>query len=295
MSTASRFDTFLRNIKVTSTQQEAALTSVNAIARKLHSHYSNAGYTDDCRMIIGSYGKGTAVSPPRDVDVLFFLPIHEYDRYTGRKYNGQSALLQDIRGLLRGRYPRTEIGGDGQVVVVDFVTGHKVEVLPGWRWAGGGMFVPDTHNGGSWQHVDHHAEIAFVADSDARTNGNTRALIRMMKVWQAHCTVPIKSLVLELESVDFLQTWGYAARAAQSTTVYYDWMVRDFLAVLTRKANSFHRIPGTTQFKDYGDAWFSKANSAYAHAVKACQYEAADQHVAAALEWRKIFGGQYEF
>ncbi|MFF7725127.1 hypothetical protein [Streptomyces sp. NPDC008001] len=138
MSTASRFDTFLKNIKVTDDHRAAAFTSVNAIARKLHGHYSNTPYTDACRMVIGSYGKDTAVCPPRDVDVLYFMPVSAYRRFSEYLHNGQSALLQEVRSLLRERYPRTEIGGDGQVVVVEFSTGHTVEVLAGWHATGGG-------------------------------------------------------------------------------------------------------------------------------------------------------------
>ncbi|MFF4948531.1 nucleotidyltransferase [Streptomyces chattanoogensis] len=291
MSTASRFDTFLKNITVTSDQHASALTSANAIARKLHGHYSNKPYSDDCWMIIGSYGKGTAVSPPRDVDVLFFMPFSDYHRFNGYKHNGQSALLQELKGLFQERYPRTrEIGGDGQVVVVDFSTGHTVEVLPAWHRKGGGLLVPNTHEGGSWQHVDHKAEIAHVADSDARTNGNTRNLIRMMKIWQKHCSVPIKSLVLELRSVTFLSTWAHA----KASTTYYDWMVRDFFAELVEKANFQHKIPGISDKKQYGDAWLSKAQSAHRRAVKACEYEAEGGQLDAVLEWQKIFGRQYE-
>lgn len=292
MSTASRFDRFVKNIQVKRDQRVAALASANSIARKLHGHYSNDGYSDDCRMIIGSYGKGTAVRPPRDIDVLFFMPPDDYYRFDRYRSNGQSALLQEIKGLFQERYPRTkEIGGDGQVVVVDFATGHTVEVLPGWHRRGGGMLVPNTHDGGSWQHVDHDAEIAFVAESDARTGGNTCNLIMMMKVWQTYCSVPIKSLVLELRSVRFLSTWPHA----KESTHYYDWMVRDFFAELVEKANSKHTIPGTDEKKQYGDAWLTKAQSAYRRAVKACEYESEGKEVDASLEWRKIFGGQYEF
>lgn len=292
MSTASRFDRFVKNINVKRDQRVAALTSANAIARKLHGHYSDNEYSDDCRMIIGSYGKGTAVRPPRDIDVLFFMPPDDYYRFDRYRSNGQSALLQEIKGLFQERYPRTkEIGGDGQVVVVDFSTGHTVEVLPGWHRRGGGMLVPDTHDGGSWQHVDHDAEIAFVADSDDRTGGNTRNLIMMMKVWQTHCSVPVKSLVLELRSVRFLSKWPHAKESPH----YYDWMVRDFFAELIEKANSWHTIPGTDEKKHYGDAWLSKAQSAYRRAAKACEYESAGKDIDATVEWRKIFGGQYEF
>ncbi|MFF7725126.1 hypothetical protein [Streptomyces sp. NPDC008001] len=151
--------------------------------------------------------------------------------------------------------------------------------------------MPNTHDGGSWRRVDHNAEISFVADSDVRTFGNTRNLIRMMKIWQSECSVPIKSLVLELRCVEFLRTWEHAPRS----TAYYDWMVRDFFAELIKKVNHSREIPGTDEKKQYGDAWLSKANSAHSRAVIACQYEAEDRRTDAALEWRKIFGGQYEF
>ncbi|MFD4916612.1 nucleotidyltransferase [Streptomyces virginiae] len=292
MSTASRFDKFLENIKVLPSQQVAALTSANAIARKLHSRYGDTPYSDDSRMIIGSYGKGTAVRPPRDIDVLYFMPYADYSRFDQYRGNGQSALLQEIKRLFQERYPKTkEIGGDGQVVVVDFSTGHTVEVLPGWRATGGGFLVPNTHNGGSWQHVDHNAEIKFVADSDIRSLGNTRNLIMMMKVWQTNCSVPIKSLVLEFRSTSFLSGWEYAKKS----TTYYDWMVRDFFGELVGKTNSWHTIPGTNEKKHYGDAWLSKAQSAHGRAIKACEYEAAGKDLEAAYEWRKIFGSQYEF
>ncbi|WP_406377129.1 SMODS domain-containing nucleotidyltransferase [Streptomyces sp. NBC_00197] len=292
MTTRSRFERFLENIAVGPNQEAAAFRSANAIARKIHGHYSNAPYCDDTRKIIGSYGKGTAVSPPRDIDVLCIMNRSDYDRFDRYSGNGQSALLQEMKRLFQQRYPNTkEIGGDGQVVVIDFATGHKVEVLPGWHATGGGFLVPDTHGGGRWRHVDHEAEIENVADSDARSDGNTRDLIRMLKAWQTHCSVPIKSLVIELRSVRFLAGWEYAGRSA----TYYDWMVRDFFHELTGKANSWHTIPGTTEKKHYGDAWLSKAHSAYSRAVKACDYEAADKATEAAYEWRKIFGGQYEF
>ncbi|MDA0635957.1 SMODS domain-containing nucleotidyltransferase [Nonomuraea sp. CA-218870] len=292
MSTASRFDKFLQNIKATPLQQTAAITSANAIARKLQGYYFGTPYSDASRMIIGSYGKGTAVRPPRDIDVLFFMPPAVYHRFNAYSFNGQSALLQEVKGLFRQRFPNTrEIGGDGQVVVIDFSTGHKVEVLPAWRAEGGGLLVPDTHDGGTWRQVDHDAEIKFVEDSDARSRGNTRNLIMMMKVWQTQCSVPIKSLVLEFRSVNFLSRWKYAKESSH----YYDWMVRDFFGELIGKANAWHTIPGTNEKKHYGDAWLSKAQSAYARAAKACEYERDGKDADAAVEWRKIFGNQYEF
>ncbi|HEV2403777.1 MAG TPA: hypothetical protein VGS08_06290 [Candidatus Saccharimonadales bacterium] len=291
MSTASRFNRFVDNINLTAADRTDAKTKYDGVAKKLHDYYYETAYNGSTKLLIGSYGKGTAVRPPRDVDVLFLMPYEQYARFDNYSGNGQSALLQEIRSILKGRYPNTDIRGDGQVVVVPFSGGHTVEVVPAWKSTTGKYIIPNTHDGGSWKTVDHKAEFANVADSDKRSNGNTRHLIQMMKVWQAEANVPIKSLVLELRSVNFLSTWQHYNQSA----TYYDWMVRDFLSELIQKANSYCTIPGIDEKCQYGDAWVSRAETAYARAQNACQYESDKDERLAAEEWRKIFGSQYDF
>ena len=292
MSTSSRFDEFLSNIALTADNRADAKTKYDGVAKKLHIHYYGTTYDGSTKLLIGSYGKRTAVRPPRDVDVLFLMPFADYARFNNYQGNGQSALLQEIRSVLQEKYSTTEkIRGDGQVVVVPFKNGHTVEVLPAWRSKGKQYIIPNTHDGGSWKIVDHDAEFANVGDSDTRSDGNTRNLIKMMKAWQAECSVPIKSLVLELRAVNFLAKWKYF----DNGTTYYDWMVRDFFEGLIAKANSWCTIPGIEEKRYYGNAWLSRAESAYNRATKACEFESEKKEYDAAVEWRKIFGSQYEF
>lgn len=292
MSTSSRFNRFLNNISLTTDDHADAKRKYDGVAGKLHSHYYSTRYDGSTRLLIGSYGKQTAVRPPRDVDILFLMPYEQYARFDSYSGNRQSALLQEIRSVLQDRYSTTEkIRGDGQVVVVPFQNGHTVELLPAWISKTNKYIIPDTHDGGSWKIVDHTAEFNNVANSDTRSDGNTRRLVKMMKVWQAECNVPIKSLVLELRSVNFLTSWQHYNQSA----TYYDWMVRDFLAELIQKVNSYCAIPGIDEKCYYGDAWLSRAESALARARKACDNEADKNERLAAEEWRKIFGSQYEF
>jgi len=203
------------------------------------------------------------------VDILFLLPTEVYDRYRVRSGNCQSGLLQEVRGVLQEKYSSTNIRGDGQVVVVPFQNGHSVEVLPGWNTMTKKFLVPNAHDGGSWQTVDHDAEIAQVEASDKRSNGNTRRLIKMLKAWQRECKVPVKSLVLELLSVNVLSAWEHYDKGA----TYYDWMMRDFFAGLIEHKNNTCTMPGTEEKIHYGDEWLSKAESALSRARKACQFE----------------------
>lgn len=291
MSTSGRFEKFLANVSTTSVDHADATRKVDVVAKKLHEkYYFFRGYNGSTRRIIGSYGKGTQVRPPRDVDVLFMMPEGVYRRFNQYEGNGQSALLQEMKAVLLRRYPSTDIRGDGQVVVVPFTDGHAVEVLPAWRRSDGKYTVPNTHDGGSWQVVDHDAEIANVNESDTRSKGNTRNLIKMMKVWQEHCNVPIKSLVLEFRAVNFLSSWEYYDKSAH----YYDWMTRDFFSELIKKKNSSFVVPGTDEKCHYGSEWLSRAKSAYERAAKACEFESAKRERDATVEWRKIFGDRYE-
>lgn len=60
-------------------------------------------------------------------------------------------------------YPRTDIRGDGQVVVIKFSDGMKFEILPAfknntiWGWDGTYKY-PDSHMGGNWMSTNPKAE-----------------------------------------------------------------------------------------------------------------------------------------
>lgn len=81
---------------------------------------------------VGSYGRGTAIDTS-DLDVLFELPSDEYDHFTGLSGNGQSRLLQSVKNAILDTYPRSDVKGDGQVVVVKFSDGMVFEILPAFR------------------------------------------------------------------------------------------------------------------------------------------------------------------
>jgi hypothetical protein len=108
----------------------------------------------------------------------------------------------------------------------------------------------------------------------------------MLKVWQAHCSVPIKSFQLELVTANFLAQSPWRL----NDYFYFDWLCRDFFAYLCHRANSYVSVPGTGELVYLGDAWRSRAETAYHRAVKACEHEGENRVVDAGDEWQKIFG-----
>lgn len=292
MSVDKRFNTFLKNITLTQNQLEDAKTKYDGVCKKLHDYYySNTPYTGSTKLLIGSYGKNTNIRPPRDVDVMFIMPYEKFEQYNSHEGNAQSQLLQDIRSILLEKYPDVNIRGDGQVVVLPFEGGHNIELVPAWLLNNGKYYIPDTHEGGTWKTVDPKDEIKNIQDSDDRSNGNTRNLIRMIKAWQLECNVPIKSLAIELRAVNFLNNYQYYDKSA----VYYDWMIRDYFAELLKHVNNTCKMPGLDEKIDYGDEWKSKAESALSRAIKACEYESKKDEYNATLEWKKIFGDDFNF
>lgn len=236
-------------------------------------------------MLVGSWGKGTEVRPPRDIDVLFVLPTSVHTKYESRLGNKQSQLLQEVKEVLRNTYSTTKMRADGQVVIVPFTT-YAVEVLPAFLLSSGQYWICDTNQGGKYKPTDPVAELDAVSTSDTLSSGNTRHLVRMFKRWQEYCNVPLKSFWIELLAVEFLETWEHRGNG----TIYYDWMVRDFLNFIIGKANQFIFVPGTYELIYLSDDWKSRAETAYTHALPACGYEAADYKYITNDEWEKIFG-----
>lgn len=112
---------------------------------------------------VGSYGRGTAINVS-DLDVLVELPDEEFEHFTAISGNGPSRLLQAVKKAIQDTYPRTDVNGDGQVVVVTFSDGMRFEILPAFRrisfyglWDGTYIY-PDSHMGGNWLTTNPKAE-----------------------------------------------------------------------------------------------------------------------------------------
>jgi hypothetical protein len=280
-----RFTRALNNLKITEDQAQDGLLKLEGVVACLNRSYWGISNGTANRVVIGSWAKQTRTRPPRDVDLLFILPFEVYERFRMRQGNIQSQLLQEMRDQLRQTYPATEIRGDGQVVVVRFNT-YQVEIAPAFHRRGGGYLICNTKGAGRYKHVDPEAELADFTAFDQTYNGNIRKLTRLLKQWQRHCDVPIKSFHLEALAKGVLPRINYGG----ADEFWFDWIVRDALAHLTRCASGTFIMPGTGEVISVGDEWMSQAVSAYDRAVKACVYEYNNQEYLAGIEWQKIFG-----
>lgn len=85
------------------------------------------GIDSDTRysLFVGSYGRGTDIHVS-DIDMIVELPYLEYERYDKYSCNGQSALIQAVKDLIKKTYSTTHVSGDGQVVNSTFGVVSKV-------------------------------------------------------------------------------------------------------------------------------------------------------------------------
>lgn len=282
-----RFTQFNANLSLTLSQTLDGYCKYTGVVDCLNRHYYNVASDTDHSLFVGSWGKQTAIRPPRDVDVYFVLPEAVYYRFQSRAGNIQSALLQEVKGVLANTYSRTEMSGDGQIVLVEFES-YNVEVVPVFHLTNGRFWICDTKNGGRFKETDPFAEIAYINAVDEATNTNLRPLIRMLKAWQNWCNVPIKSFQMELVAAQFLAQCPWRIY----DYFFFDWILRDFFAYLYGLANTFVVVPGTCEWVFLGDDWQSRTLTAYQRACRACGSERDNQVAAAGDEWQKIFGFQ---
>lgn len=283
MPVRPRFSGFVQRLGITEQQAADGQRKQTGVRAALNRWYYGHGDAAQNSLLIGSWAKSLRLGPPRDIDVLFCMPLDVFHRYEARAGNRQSQLLQEVRSALSHTYPQTAIRGDGQVVVVPFAT-MPVEVIPAFRIDNGQYLIADANGGGSYRATDPWAELSVVEASDRATFGATRRLIRMAKQWQRHANVPIKSFMLERLAVAFLATWQHAAAG------YDDWMIRDFLDFMLQYVGGSVQMPGTGDWVPVGDAWASRARTALATAGRACHYEAVNADRRAGAEWRSLFG-----
>lgn len=204
MSLKDDFQTFINKLKPTNIGDME--TTVGEIAKKLNNYYYDlTGDTSSHMYIVGSIGRTTAINGVSDLDILFDLPYSIYKKYDDYESNGQSALLQEVKNVLKTRYPNTDISGDGQVVVIKF-SNYTVELVPGFKQSDDRFKYPDTNNGGKWKYTDPLPEIEESKSTADDTDGNFRYIANMLRTWKNKQGFKFGGLLIDTLTCDFLNS-----------------------------------------------------------------------------------------
>lgn len=260
MNETATFQAFFDSIKMDSLEEYQDI--IDSISQKLCSVYYESDNTLDRGLVVGSVGRGTAVSGASDLDMLFLLPSSMYYKFDSYNSNGQSALLQDVRRTLKEKYPKTDIKGDGQAVVVKF-TNRKftIDLVPAFPCNDGSFRYPDSNDGGTWRKTDPIPEQKSCRSLIRSTGGEARNLCNVLRVWKNNVGFHFKGLLIDT------LVGKYFENTAELFNNPYDRLTDlfDFLSREDRNKAYWHAI-GSNQliYNDDQGEFVSKADSAVA-------------------------------
>jgi len=291
MGLADWFSDFCSNIQV---QDGSTIsTRYKAITRRLNTDFWKTTSETSHSLYVGSYGRNTAIQGFSDLDMVFELPSDLYFQYNNYNGNGQSALLQAVRNSMQKTYPTSTIGGDGQVVVVNFQDGITFEVVPVFNNKAGSYTYPDSNGGGSWKMTNPKPEIEAIRTRNTTCNGNLVTLCRMMRSWKRKWSVPIGGLLVDTLAYQFIDGWQYKDKSY----LYYDFMCRDFFRFMADqdKEQEYWKAPGSGQHVCGKGLFQWKATRSYNISLEAIEHETANpkREWSAKQKWREIFGTSY--
>jgi len=286
MGVAENFKAFCSNLVITNT--ESISRRYRAITKRLNTDFWDTISEFSHSLYVGSYGRNTAIDGFSDLDMIFQLLYLEYEKYNNYLGNGQSALLQAVRNSIKKTYSVTNIGADGQVIVVLFSDGITFEVVPAFINKDDSFTYPNANEGGSWKVTNPKTEIQAVRDRDSCCNNNLVPLCRMIRAWKNKWSVSIGGLLIDTLAYNFIIGWEYKDKSY----LYYDYLCRDFFKYMTDQDENqaYWRAPGSGQYV-YGKGLFQyKAKRCYNISLEAISCENNNELWSAKQKWREIFG-----
>lgn len=153
MSVSDYFSTFCSNLRMDSDTVSTIQYRYHQITKRINLDYWNSSSETTHSLYVGSYGRGTEIWTS-DIDIIVQLPYSTYEKVNAYKSNGQSALLQEVKGVLQKTYSTSYVKGDGQVIGINFSDGINFEIVPAFINTDGSYTYPDSNNGGSWRITD---------------------------------------------------------------------------------------------------------------------------------------------
>jgi hypothetical protein len=288
VSVADDFRAFRANYLIPAATVADISYRYRRITRQLNADFWGTTSETAHSLYVGSYGRDTAAQGVSDLDVSFQLPNSVYTQYNAYLRNGQSALLQAVRASIQKTYANSYVGGDGQVVALNFTDGIRFEILPVFVNTSNTFTFADSNGGGSWKVCDPRSEMSAFATRNTEANGNLKALCRMMRIWKRYNDVPISGMLLDTLAYAFIASWPHKDKSF----LYHDYLARDFFYYLSQvdASQSFWRAPGSGSYVYKQGNFRTKAATAYNSAASAIAYGTNGNDWSYRQTWRGIFG-----
>jgi hypothetical protein len=280
VKTSEIFDALLDNLKVGDSSTTIAARR-DEITKALNKNFRAKDGSTDHKLMVGSYGRHTAIRGISDLDMIYILPADLRATYSGE--TGPRRVMDRVRDTLKARYPNTDIRVDQCVVRVQF-TNFKFEVQPAFENDDDSFDYPDTV-AKSWKVTKPRDEINETRACNQRTSNNMRRLARLARAWKNTNGVNMGGLLIDtLVHRFFTSTDDYDTAGTDS----YDVMVRDFFEFLADELDKdYYLALGSNQWVKVKARFQPKTKKAYNRCLEAIENEG---KAAANKKWREVFG-----
>ena len=236
-------DAFIELIEYNKIEESEYITTVKGIVKKLNDVYYSINSDNENFYLAGSINRKTAIKQS-DIDLCFVLPDEIYTKYSNRKGNEQSALLQEVKNHLKIKYPNTEIKADGQVVDANFKS-RLIELIPCFEFADKTLKYPDTNNGGSWLTTSPY-KIKLIVDQFCKFHPLYRELCQLIRTWKEELSVNIKGIEIDMLLMEFLEiNFNYNCSNLKKI-IFIDFLI-DFFNFLLSYSKTFLTIRGDNE------------------------------------------------
>jgi hypothetical protein len=193
---AGSFTNILARVALNDADLSAFETHRSRVESSLH------GSFDLSKVVrVGSYARGSAIRFRSDLDL--FIVLRRRETEWGDQYVLPSTILNRLREALRGTFPQSSLGRDGQAVVVEFSDNRRIDVVParfenaldnGWPL----YRIPSGAD--EWIATSPELHNKYIADGDARSGGKLKSVVRLLKYWRQcrNPELPLSAFHLEL-------------------------------------------------------------------------------------------------
>ena len=268
----------LVNLKVKNSEEIAERR--DTITKGLNKRFRDNPDSTHNSMMIGSYGRHTAINGISDLDMVYILPNSLRNKYRGK--GGTSKALRDVREAIEAHYSSTDITVSSPVVVVKF-NSFKFEVQPVFSESDGTFKYPDTKLE-IWKPIKPRKEIDAIKLMNDQSCGTLRKVCRLARAWKDKHAVKMNGLLIDTLAYNYLenneQLWASEASLADAMHGFFAYMASE-------PQKDYYFAPGSNQKVYVKNGFRHKAAIARNLCQEAIDGEGNDSNW---KRWRAVFG-----
>jgi len=186
MTLARAFETFRNNLNVSAGQQQQVAERHTRLIKLLQSTWGPGKIIS-----IGSWKRGTAIPPVKDVDLMIVLSG------VAPEQRSPDTILSEIEAKLRTAYPDIPTRKQARSIGLRFQD-FSFDIVPALAKASGGYHIPDRSDARGWIFTNPEKHGELTAQTDQRCGGMAIPMVKMLKSWNAHNTAGLRSFHLEV-------------------------------------------------------------------------------------------------